>query len=728
VSETDAKTIQRPNKRIRTPVVLQMEAVECGAAALGIILAYHGKHLALEQLRVDCGVSRDGSNASNVLAAAEQHGLTGTGYKMELEGLWDTPLPVIIFWEFNHFLVIEGYSPGKVHLNDPAYGRRVVTDAEFDRGFSGVVLTFEKKPEFRKSGKPPGIIRALRKRLRGVRSAVTFCVLAGLGLVVPGLAIPTFARVFVDDILIGRFEGWLGPLLLGMAAAALMRAGLTGLQQHFLMRASTKLAIVTTGKFLWHVLRLPTEFFMQRYAGDVSSRISSNDRVAHVLTGELATSVIGVLTAIFYAALMFRYDMVLPIVGISLSLLNLVALRIISSSRADDSHRMLQESGKLMATSMGGLQIIESIKAAGRENDFFARWSGYQAKAATAEQKLRTSSAFLDIIPVCLTMVTTAIILGLGGLKVMEGAMTMGMLVAFMSLMNGFGRPISDLVRLGSVIQEVEGDMRRLDDVANYPIDSSFTAEPAGVTVTGATRRLKGFLELRNLTFGYNRLDPPLLKDFSLSLAPGDRVALVGGSGSGKSTIAKLIAGLYKPWSGQVRIDGSARDKLPRDLLANSCALVDQDIFFFEGSVRENIAMWDSTIPDEAIHRAAKDACIHDRITMRRGAYSSKIEEGGRNFSGGQRQRLEIARALAIDPAILILDEATSALDPTTEKHVDDNIRRRGCTCIIVAHRLSTIRDCNEIIVLDRGVVVQRGTHEQLIKVEGPYSRLIKSE
>lgn len=719
---------RRRTRRVRTPTVLQMEAVECGAAALGIVLGYHGRHVPLEKLRVDCGVSRDGSNAANVMSAGEQYGLHARAFKMEPDDLKQTVMPAIIFWEFNHFLVIEGFGRGRAYLNDPAYGRREVTDAEFDKSFSGIVLTFEKTPAFQRGGRRPGIVKGLAKRFKSVHGAVTFCVLAGLGLVIPGLAVPTFAKVFVDDILIGRFQNWLVPLLLGMAATAVIRAALTSLQQYYLTRASTKLAITSTGKFLWHVLRLPTEFFMQRYAGDISSRVSSNDRVAQLLTGDLATSTIGVITAVFYGALMLWYDATLTAVGVGLALVNLVALRMVATRRADESQRLLQESGKLMATSMGGLQIIESIKATGREGDFFARWAGFQAKADGAEQRLRVSSAFLDTIPPSLSVLTMAIILGLGGLKVMDGTMTVGMLVAFMSLMGSFSQPIQELVRLGSVIQEVEGDMKRLDDVANYPVDPAFTSEPTGVTMSSATRRLNGFLELRNVTFGYNRLGEPLLKDFSLSLTPGDRVALVGTSGSGKSTVAKLVAGLYRPWSGQILYDGSAREKLPRDFLANSVAMVDQDIFFFEGSVRENVSLWDGTIPDEAIHRATKDACIHDRISTRRGAYGSLIEEGGRNFSGGQRQRLEIARALAIDPTILVMDEATSALDPATEKLVDDNIRRRGCTCLVVAHRLSTIRDASEIIVMDKGNVVQRGTHEELIRADGPYARLIKTE
>jgi NHLM bacteriocin system ABC transporter peptidase/ATP-binding protein len=572
------------------------------------------------------------------------------------------------------------------------------------------------------------VVRALQGRARGIRIAVSFCVLAGLGLVIPGLAIPTFAKIFVDEILIGGSQRWLGPLLVGMGVAALLRAALTGLQQHFLMRSQAKLAITSTGRFLWHVLRLPMEFFSQRYAGEVSNRITSNQTVAAVLTSDLATSVIGLITALFYAVLMLWYDIVLTLIGVSIALVNLVVLRLISRKRADESQRLLQESGKLMATAMGGVQCIESIKAAARESDFFSRWSGYQAKASLAQQRLGVSTGFLSMVPVGLSLLSTAIVLGVGGFRVMDGALTIGMLVAFQTLLSSFSRPINDLVRLGAVVQRVTGDMKRLDDVGNYQVDERFRVTDDGEPVP-PERRLSGFLELRNVTFGYNRMREPLLKNFNLKLSPGDRVALVGTSGSGKSTVARLISGLYPPWEGEVLFDETARKDLPRSLLANSYASVDQEIFLFEGTVRENLSLWDTTLPDVAIQRAAKDACIHEDIASRRGAYTSKVEEGGRNFSGGQRQRLEIARALAIEPSIIVLDEATSALDAATEKIVDDNLRRRGCTCVIVAHRLSTIRDANEIIVLDQGNVVQRGTHDELMQEkDGAYARLITTE
>ncbi len=717
--------LKRPT-RVKTPTVLQMEAVECGAAALAIVLGYYGRVVPLEELRVECGVSRDGSKASNMLKAARSYGMSAKGFRMDPVELRSLTLPLIVFWNSNHYVVIDGWGKGLVFLNDPASGPRTVSDEEFDESFTSVVLTLEPGPEFRKGGERKSLYKALVSRLPGSETTLVYIILAGLMLVLPGIVIPTFSKVFVDDYLVAGMKSWIKPLLLAMCLTAVIRGVLTWIQQHFLLRLQTQMTLSSSSKFLWHVLHLPIEFFSQRFGGEIGSRVAINDRIGQLLSGDLATAMLNLLSMVFYAALMFHYDRVLTLAGIAVCVLNIGGLKLVSRMRTDLNQRYLQENGKLLGTGMRGLQMIESLKACGSESDLFSRWSGYQAKSMNAQQDMGFYTVILSVLPQLLSALNTAAILGIGGFRIMNGHLSMGMLIAFQCLMASFTDPVNKLVNLGGTLQEAEGDMNRLEDVLRCGVDTSIAGTDAQENEQQVGGRLSGRLELRGVTFGYSRLEPPLIHDFNLVLKPGDRVALIGATGSGKSTISKLASGLFQPWQGTVHLDGKPRGDLHRDIITNSVALVDQDIFLFEGTVRDNLTLWDSTVPDTDMIRAAKDAHIHEEIAARRGGYDSTVAEGGRNFSGGQRQRLEIARALVGTPSILILDEATSALDARTEATIDDNLRRRGCTCLIVAHRLSTVRDCDEIIVLDHGSVVQRGTHDELAGVEGPYAELIR--
>jgi NHLM bacteriocin system ABC transporter peptidase/ATP-binding protein len=721
-SETGLARAARPARRVRTPTVLQMEAVECGAASLSIILSHFGRFVPLEELRIACGVSRDGSKASNIVKAARSYGLTAQGKRLEIEALRALPLPCIVFWNFNHFLVVEGFGNGVVYLNDPACGPRQVTDEEFNRAYTGVALAFSPGPEFKKGGAQRGLLQALVPRLNGSKSAFSFVVLASLALVVPGLLLPVFTQVFVDSYLVGRMDDWVKPLLLGMAITAVFRAGLTWLQQTQLLRMEMRLALTASGTFLWHVLRLPVEFYSQRYAGDISQRVASNDRIARILSGDLATNAVNAVSLVFFLVVMLQYDVTLTAVGVLITVANLLVLQRISRVRKDGNLKLQQDSGKLMATTMGGIQTIETTKATGSEGDFLMRWFGYQAKVNNAEQRLGLYTRLLALMPGLLNALASVAILGLGGLRVIEGDLSLGMLVAFQSLMASFTQPVSNLMGLAGTLQEAEADLTRLDDVLQYPIDQSLRPATA---VAAPAQPLQGHLQLRDITFGYSRLEAPLLDRFNLVLAPGQRVALVGGSGSGKSTVAKLVTGLFKPWSGEVLLDGISREKLPAAVINATLGGVDQSVYLFEGTVRDNLTLWDSTLPEADMVQAAQGACIHDTIVSRPGGYDGPVSEGGANFSGGQAQRLEIARALAGNPRILVMDEATAALDPATEKAIDDHIRRRGCACLIVAHRLSTIRDCDEIIVMDRGQVVERGSHDALMALGGRYHQLI---
>ncbi|MEA3394259.1 MAG: NHLP family bacteriocin export ABC transporter peptidase/permease/ATPase subunit [Pseudomonadota bacterium] len=723
---SDLRTPPSACWRERTPTVLQMEAVECGAAALAIVMGYHRKFVPLEELRQVCGVSRDGSKASNVVKAARTYGFEARGYRYEPSEVLALRQPVIVFWNFNHFLVVEGVSKAGVHLNDPATGPRTVSPDEFDQGFTGVALQITPGPDFKPEGQPDSILSGLRKRLPLREPALLYLVIAGLLLVLPGLVLPVFAKVFIDEYLIGRMDSWIKPLLVGMAVTMVLQGVLTWLQRYYLARFHAKLAMATSSQFLWHVLRLPVVFYAQRSAGDISGRVGINNRVAELMTGELATTLLNLVVLIFYAALMLSYDVLLTLVGVGVAAINIVVLQRMARQRKDVSQKLANDHGKLLGTSMNGLQMIETLKASGTESDFFAKWAGHHAKVVNGMQAAGGQGVLRVGVPLLLSTLNNVLILSLGGLRVMEGALTMGALVAFQSLMASFLQPVNQLVALGASIQEMEGDMKRLDDVLKYAPESDGTQTGEAASEV-AVDRLQGAVELRNISFGYSKLEPPLLENFNLTLRPGARVALVGASGCGKSTVSRLVMGLYEPWSGEILFDGRPRHQWPRATLVNSLSMVSQEIALFEGGVRDNLSLWDDTLPEAELIRAAQDACIHDVLVTRPGGYESPVLEGGVNFSGGQRQRLEIARALAINPRILVLDEATSALDPLTEQQIDDNLRRRGCTCLIVAHRLSTIRDCDEIIVLDRGRVVQRGTHEDMRAVPGPYAELMQA-
>ena len=720
---------KQSSERVKTPTLLQMEAVECGAAALGIILGYYKKIVPLTQLRRDCGVSRDGSKASNVLKAARLYGLQAKGFKKSLEAARSIKPPYIIFWGFNHFLVLEGFGKEKVYLNDPASGPRTVTYEEFDRNYTGVILVMEPGEDFEPGGRKKGIVPALASRLTNSRQAVIFCLLAGLILTIPRLAVPAFTQVFIDEILVQGRQDWLRPLILGMVFTTAIRGLLARLRLTYLRKLMLKLSASMSGTFFWHILRLPTNFYAQRHAGEISSRSQLNDKVASILSGRLATTVIDTVMIVFYGSIMFMYDWLLTIIVIAFATANLLALRYLSRSRVDANMRLAQETGKVAGIAIGGIQMIETVKASGLESDLFSKFAGYYAKTLNAEQELGLPSQILNTVPVLLTALATTSILLIGGLRVMNGNLSIGMLIAYQALTTEFLNPVSQLVNFGSTLQDLEADLNRLDDVLENPVDPEAEREidrnTENTSIQIDSFRLQGYVELRSLTFGYSPLEAALIEDLNLTIQPGQRVALVGGSGSGKSTVAKLITGLYQPWSGDLLLDGRSRQTIPRAVLANSLSMVEQEIFLFAGTIRENLTLWDSTVPDRDIIAACEDAAIHDLILEMPGGYDAQLNEGGMNLSGGQRQRLEIARALVRNPQVLVLDEATSALDAETELIIDRNLRKRGCSCVVVAHRLSTIRDCDEIIVLDRGQVVQRGTHESLKAESGIYTTLV---
>ena len=714
----------RFHRRVKTPTVIQMEAVECGAAALAIILGYWGRNVPLEELRVECGVSRDGSKAGNIAKAARKYGLIVKACRLEPEELTTIPLPAILHWNFNHFLVLEGFGKHGAYLNDPEGGPRQVTNEEFDKAFTGVTLMFEPSPAFQKSGKRRTMPELLKKNVGGLSSPLSFLFLLSFLMAFPGLAVPYFSKFFVDHILSGRIDGWMPLFLAGLGVVAVFWGVTYAVRRSAMIRLENDLSKSSSSSFLKRLLQLPMEYFMQRFAGDIAARVSYNDMVSELVAGRLASTAMDLIMAVFFLAMMFVFSPVLAACGAGIALMNLVFLYALSQKRANQQRKLLSDEGKFFGASAAGLEMMETVKAGGMESDLFAEWSGYQAKLLNAEQAMGGTLQLLNALPVLLGALDGAAILALGAMRVMAGQMTVGTLVAFQGLLAGLLLPINRMVGFADEIQDLKVYMERLEDVYDYP-----AAEKAAPPQEepGMPEKLEGRVELRGVTFGYSKLEPPLIENFSMVLNPGGHIAIVGGTGSGKSTLAKLIAGLYEPWSGEILFDGKPRSGVPARVLSRSLSMVDQEISIFEGTVRDNLTMWNADIPQSHLETAARDACILDILLERQGGFDQTLGENCKSFSGGEKQRLEIARALCVTPTVLLLDEATSALDTLTEKEIMDHIRRRGCSCVIVAHRLSTVMDCDEIIVLDRGSVVERGTHAQLISRGGVYAKLVSN-
>lgn len=709
----------------RTPTILQLESVECGAAALAMVLAFHGRWVPLEQMRVDCGVSRDGSKASGLLRAARAHGLVARGFRKEPRELASMPMPAIAFVNFNHFVVVEGFRDGRAYLNDPARGRRAVEAEEFDQAFTGVVLTFERGTGFRPGGSPPSVARSLAQYVEGFKAAFGWAVFLGVALVVPGLVLPWLLARFVDEVLVGAMDGVALPLLTGLAIAAALRSLLLAIQSSLLMDTFGRAARVWAKRFFAQALALPMTFYSQRSPGEIAARVDLNERVAETISADLATVALQVFTASFFLVLMVRLDAGLSLIVAACVALELFAWRALARRTAEISQELSVQAGKLAGVATGALANIESIKAGGQETALLRKWLGMQIQYLNASIRSQRVMLWLGEAPSALGLVANLAVLGFGAALIIRGELTVGELVAFQVLVAGFTSPIHGLFSQTQALQTLRGDLGRLDDVLHHKREPGVDA---GAAPAPPAPRLAGSVEFAHVTFGYDKGEAPLVEDFSLSVRPGGRVALVGASGSGKSTLARLAAGLYTPWSGEVLFDGKPRAGYDRAHLAANVAYVDQDVALFEGTVRENLTLWEGA-SGEAIERAIRDAAIEGEILGREGGIDAPLQEGARNLSGGQRQRLEIARALVRDPAVLILDEATSALDPTSEAKVETALRARGITCLVIAHRLSTVRDADEIVVLDRGRVVERGRHDELVAIPGGrYAALVASE
>ncbi len=724
------KKIKEPVKKgvAKVPVIMQMEALECGAACLTMVLAYYEKWVPLEKVRVDCGVSRDGSNAGNVLKAARYYGLEADGYKLEVQTLMEhATFPCIIHWNFNHFVVLDGFRGKKAILNDPARGRVEVTMEEFDESFTGICLLFSPGENFVPEGKPKSVLAFAAKRLKGAEAAIVFVVLTTIISSLFGVISPGFYQVFMDRLLTGRNPNWVYPFLVLLSVFTALQIFVSWINVVYSMRINGKLAIVGNSSFMWKILRLPMEFFSQRMAGDIQSRQNSNTEVAANLVNTFAPLALNTAMMFFYLLIMIRMSIPMTIVGLISVLINALFSRYISEKRINVARVQVRDSGKLTGTTIAGIEMIESIKASGSETGFFGRWAGYQASVNAQDVKFSEMNEYLGLLPQIVSTVTDILVLCIGIALAMRGQFTPGMISQFGIYMKQFLAPADQLIATGQTIQELRTEMERIEDVMEYRTDELADNEVSPDTADASFAKLSGRVEMRDVTFGYSPLGKPLIQNFSMSLEPGKSIAFVGASGSGKSTLAKLLSGLYQPWSGEILFDGKPIIDIDKSVFRGSLAVVDQDITLFEDTIANNIKMWDTTIENYEMILAARDAQIHDKILEREGGYEYKIRENGSDFSGGERQRLEIARVLAQDPTIVIMDEATSALDARTEYNVVKSIRDRGVTTIVIAHRLSTIRDCDEIIVMDHGLVAERGTHEELYALGGMYTDLVSS-
>lgn len=715
------------HRPVRTPTVLQMEATECGAAALTMILNWLGRNVLLEDVREACAVSRDGVNALKLVQAAKSYGLEGGGYRYSAKEVRQAEPPFIAFWNQNHFLVVEGFRRNKIHLNDPASGRRQVAEDEFEERYSGITLRFTPGPGFRpdpRHDRRRPVVEMLGLLGRS-RAGIGYAMLAGMAVVVPTTVAAVLTSIFVNQVLTEGNLSWVARVVLLAIIVAVLLFTLNLFQQRILLRLRAKLSIRMSAGFLWHLLRLPARFFDARSPGGLVNRVQLNAQVANLLSGQLATAAISGITMVLFGVVLLVINWTLALVALGVACFNLVMLVMVSRTRIAVNQNLQQTLIQLSGYTYLGISMMDDIRATGAENDFFSRWSGTQARALNAEQRLGFLTQSLLVVPNFLTMLNTVVVLAIGGFLVLNHGLSLAGLITFQLLAASFFTPISQMVAVASQFQDARAWMMQISDVLNQPLDP-LAKDTSTLPVSGQGRsRLRGHLELRDVTFGYVPNEPPLIRNLNLTLQPGERVALVGPTGSGKSTVANLLTGILQPWSGEILLDGMPRDAIPREVIAASLAKVDQSIVLFSGSVADNIRFWDSSIPPRDVVRAADDACIAEEIQAKPGGYTHEVSEGGRDFSGGQRQRLEFARALAINPTILVLDEATSALDAVTEQQIDTNLRRRGCTCVLIAHRLSTIRDCDQILVLDKGMVVERGNHEELLALEGLYQELV---
>ena len=724
------KKIKLPKTKgvANTPIIMQLEALECGAASLAMVMAYYDKWVPLEQVRVDCGVSRNGSNAKNILRAAQKYGFKTKGFAYNIKKIKENGhFPAIIHWGGGHFVVLNGFRGNKAIINDPAKGLVKVDLKTFDKFFTGIYLEIIPDEGFEPGGKRKSILQFAKKRLKGAAALIIFFAITTIIFYLFGIINPAVNQAFVDFLLGGNNPDWLLPFIFIFAGIGLLQITLTIVQAIYQYKIRGKLDLIGSTTYMWRILRLPIEFFSQRMVGDLQMRRSENASIAETLVNVFAPLLFNTIMIFVYLVIMLNKSeksWILTLIGVFTITLNAFVSRFISKQRVNISRVQARDNAKLSAMTSKGIEMIETIKSNGAEKAYFDSWSEVQDSAVSGKLKLARTSQFYGLIPAIISMLANYSVLILGVYLTMNGEFTVGSILAFQGLLSAFMSPAMTIISSGQTIIEMRTQMERVDDVLEYPLDKNVTRE----IPTDKISKIRGSLILKNVTFGYSRLDDPILKKFNLEIKQGQKIAIVGSTGSGKSTLSKLISGLYSPWSGDIIFDGKSIEEIDHEIFTASIAVVDQDITLFEDTILNNLKMWDESIEDYEVVMACNDAQIHKQIMSRDGEYNAPVLEGGKNFSGGERQRLEIARSLAGDPSIIILDEATSALDAKTEHEVVKAIKARGITTIVIAHRLSTIRDADLIVVLNKGVIAEQGTHDELMKLKGYYYELVTNE